>query len=423
MKHAIVMGGSISGLCAAAALARSFDRVTVLERDEDPRGPRARKGTPQSHQLHILLTRGRTVLESLMPGLTAGLAADGVRSYDLGNEIKWYQHGVWKISFRSGLPIWFQTRPLLEEHMRRRTRDHDNVELRFATAVDQPIHVDGVVRGVRLRDGTELSADLVVDATGRGTRSPTWLAQWGYGEVNEDRVDLGLAYVTGEFQAAPGRVLSPGLAVYHVPPTLKRGGTAFIVEDGRWQVTLIGYHGDHPPTDPDEFVAWSATLAQPTIHEALVGAKLVTPLTRFTFPRQLRRRYETMAKLPEGYVILGDAMCSFDPTFGQGMSLAALQAEQLGKLAGRCSTQKIQAQLARMAVLPWSLTSCEAHRWAETRGPDPFGASLLRRYAGRLYQLASEYRDVYQVLLNVMQFEASPLTLFHPQMLRRALFG
>ncbi len=423
MNHAIVMGGSIAGLCAAAALARTFDRVTVLERDEDPGGPIARRGAPQSSQPHLLLSRGRKVLNILMPGLAAGLASEGVQQHDMGSEIKWYQHGIWKISFRSDMPIWFQTRPLLEEHMRRSLRTRSNVELRFGVGVDQPIHVDGAVRGVRLRDGTELTADLVVDATGRGTRSPAWLAAWGYGEVDEEKVDIGLAYVTGEFEIAADQTAPPGLVVFQLPPTIKRGGFALQVEDGRWQVAMIGYHGDHPPTEHAEFVAWAKTLAQPTIAEALAGAKPTTPLRRFSFPHQLRRRYETMAKLPEGYVILGDAMCSFDPTFGQGMSIAAMQAELLGKLAGRRSTQKIQARLARFAAIPWSMTSSEAHRWAETRGPDPFGASLLRRYAARLFQLAGKYRDVYRVLLNVMQFESSPMALLHPQMLRRVIFG
>ncbi|MFV8749305.1 NAD(P)/FAD-dependent oxidoreductase [Nannocystaceae bacterium ST9] len=422
MKHAIVMGGSIAGMCAAAALARTFDRVTVLERDEDPGGPFARRGVPQSNQPHLLLSRGRKVLESLMPGLGEGLAKDGVVEHDMGSEVKWFQHGIWKISFRSDMPIWFHTRPLLEEHMRRRMRDKSNVELRFGVAVDRPIHVEGAVRGVRLRNGSELAADLVVDATGRGTRSPAWLAAWGYGEVVEEQVDIGLAYVSGEFESAPGKLPVPGVVVFQQPPTLKRGGYGFQVEDGRWQVTMIGYHGDHPPTDPDEFVGWSKTLAQPTLHDSLVGAKPTTPLRRYTFPHQLRRRFEAM-KLPDGYVILGDATCSFDPTFGQGMSIAAMQAELLGKLVGRRSTQKIQARLAGMATIPWSMTSSEAHRWAETRGPEPFGASLLRRYAGRLFELAGKYRDVYRVLLDVMQFEASPMALLHPQMLRRVLFG
>jgi flavin-dependent dehydrogenase len=423
MKHAIIMGGSIAGLSAAAALARTYDRVTVLERDEDPGGPLARRGVPQSNQPHLLFSRGRKVLESLMPGIAEGLASDGVTQHDMGSELRWYQHGSWKISFRADIPIWFQTRPLLEEHMRRRVRERANVELRFGVAVDQPIHVDGAVRGVRLRDGTELTADLVIDATGRGTRSPTWLAEWGYGDVIEEQVDIGLAYVSAEFEPAAGQVPSPGIAVLQLPPTIKRGGYALMVEDGRWLVTMIGYHHDHPPTTHDEFIAWSSTLAQPAIHDVLVGAKPVTPLRRYTFPHQLRRRYETMAKLPEGYVILGDAICSFDPTFGQGMSIAAMQAELLGKLAGRRSTRKIQARLARMAAVPWSMTSSEAHRWAETRGPDPFGAALLRRYSGRLFELASKYRDVYRVVLDVIQFEASPMALLHPQMLRRVIFG
>ncbi len=423
MKHAIVMGGSIAGLCAAAALARSYERVTLLERDEDPGGPIARRGVPQSTQPHLLLSRGRKVLESLMPGLGAGLIADGVEEHDMGSELKWFQHGIWKISFRADMPIWFQTRPLLEEHMRRRVRARSNVELRFGVAVDQPIHAEGVVRGVRLRDGSELLADLVVDATGRGTHSPGWLVDWGYGEVEEERVEIGLAYVSGEFEPAPGRVESAGLAVFQLPPTIKRGGYAFQVENGRWLVTMLGYHGDHPPTEPEAFVAWSRTLAQPTLQHALEGAKPTTPLRKFNYPHQLRRRYESLAKLPSGYVILGDAMCSFDPTFGQGMSIASMQAELLGKLVGRRSTQKIQAKLAKLASIPWAMTSCEAHRWAETRGPEPFGASLLRRYAARLFELAGKYRDVYRVMLNVMQFEASPMALIHPQMLRRVIFG
>lgn len=424
MNHAIVMGGSIAGLCAAAALARSFDRVTVLERDEDPAGSTVRRGAPQASQPHLLLRRGRKVIESLLPGLGAALAAEGVEQHDIGTDWKWFQHGIWKVSFCADMPIWYQSRPLLEAQMRRRVAAIANVELRFGVAIECPIHREGAVRGVMLRDGVELAADLVVDCTGRGTRTPTWLASWGYGEVEEEKVDVGLAYVSGEFEAASGKVPAPGIAIYQVPPHLKRGGFAVQIERGRWQVTMFGYHGDHAPTDHEGFVAWATTLAQPTIHDALQGAKPTTALRRFTFPHQVRRRYEQLAKLPQGYVILGDAMCSFDPTFGQGMSVAALQAEQLGKLIARGkSTAKIQAALARLAAVPWMMTSSEAHRWAETKGPEPVGASLMRRYNARIYELAGKYRDVYRVFLEVIQFEASPMALFSPQMLRRVIFG
>lgn len=431
MQHAIVMGGSIAGLAAAAALSKRFARVTVLERDDDPCGAKAHRGAPQVNHPHVLLTRGRRALEGLMPGLFESMAAEGAKSIDFSRDAKWFQTGNWKVSVRSGMMVWLQSRPLLDEHVRRRVRALGNVELRFGVGVDQPIHVPssnprrpGRVCGVRLRDGTELSADLVVDATGRGSRSTSWLASWGCGEVPEKQLEIGLAYVTGEFELAPG-VQPPGsfVAVGQAAPTNKRGGYLLEIEKGRWLVTLMGYHGDHAPTEIEGFRAWADTLEQPTLRDALVGARLVGPLRRFGFPRQVRRSFEALSTLPNGYLVIGDAACSFDPTFGQGMSVAAMQAELLGHLVGKRSTQRIQRRLARVADVPWTMTCCEAHRWAETTGPDPFGAAFQRRYMARLFQLSGKYKDVYKAILPVMQLEVSPVNLFGPLLLRRALFG
>lgn len=422
--HAIVMGSSIAGLCAAAALARSFERVTVLERDPCPTEGEPRRGVPQGAHPHVLLSRGRKIIEALMPGLARALATQGVRQHDTGTDWRWFQHGVWKVSFRANLPIWYQSRVLLEGEMRTCVAAIANVELRYGVGVDHPLHREGRVHGVRLRDGEDLHADLVVDCTGRGSRSAEWLAGWGYGEVMEERVELGLAYVSGEFQTSTGKPPAPALAIYQLPPTIRRGGFAIEIEQGRWQVTMFGYHGDHAPLDPAAFAAWSSTLAQPTIYEALRDATPTTPLRRFTYPHQQRRRFDLLARMPEGYLVMGDAACSFDPTFGQGMSVAAMQAELLAKLIARGrSTAKIQAKLAALAALPWALTSAEAHRWPQTRGPEPVGAALMRRYNGRIYELAGKYREVYEALLNVVQFEASPMALFGPRVLRRVIFG
>jgi 2-polyprenyl-6-methoxyphenol hydroxylase-like FAD-dependent oxidoreductase len=436
MNHAIVMGGSIAGLAAAAALSSRFTRVTLLERDEDS-GAKPHRGAPQVNHPHVLLARGRRALEGLMPGLFESMAADGAKSIDFSRDAKWFTHGNWKISTPSDLMVSMQSRPLLDEHVRRRVRALGNVELRFGVGVDEPIHErpngshrPGRVCGVRLRDGTELRADLVIDATGRGSRSAVWLEGWGYGEVPEQQLEIGLAYVTGEFELAPGvQVPSTFVGINQVPPSdsnalvNKRGGYIVETEKGRSLVTLFGYHGDHAPTDIDGFRAWSSTLAQSAIHDALDGARLVGPLRRFGFPRQVRRRFETLPSLPSGYLVMGDAACNFDPTFGQGMSVAAVQAELLGNLIGKRSTARIQRRLARVANIPWDMTCAEAHRWAETRGPDPIGGSFQRRYVGRLFELCGKYQDVYGAMTRVIQLEASPTSLFGPLLLRRALFG
>ncbi len=431
MQHAIVMGGSIAGLAAAAALARRFARVTILERDGDPCGAHPHRGAPQINHTHVLLTRGRRALEGLLPGLFESMAASGAKPIDFGQDAKWFQHGSWRVPFHSEQMVWLQSRPLLDEHARQAVRALGNVELRFGVGVEEPIHErpadggqPGRVCGVRLRDGSELRADLVVDATGRGSRSASWLDRWGYGEVPEQRLDIGLAYVTGEFEPGPG-VEAPAsfVGINQLAPNNKRGGYLVEIEKGRWLVTLLGYHGDHPPGDIDGFKRWASTLAQPTIHHALANARLVGPLRRFGFPSQVRRSFEALPALPSGYLVMGDAACSFDPTFGQGMSVAAMQAELLGQLIGKRSTAKIQRRLASVAKVPWSMTCAEAHRWTETRGPDPIGAAFQRRYTGRLFELCSKYRDVYEPVLRVIQLEASPTSLFSPHLLRRALFG
>jgi 2-polyprenyl-6-methoxyphenol hydroxylase-like FAD-dependent oxidoreductase len=176
MSHAIVMGGSMAGMCAAAALARHFDRVTVLERDPEP-GPATRRGVPQGRQAHSLLGRGQQIVNELFPGTFEALAREGASSGDGGTNFRWFHRG-WKVRTELGLELWNQSRPVLEHHVRQSLKGNARVELRFGVAVDQPIHAGGRVTAVRLRDGSELAADVIVDATGRGSRSPTWLEQW-----------------------------------------------------------------------------------------------------------------------------------------------------------------------------------------------------------------------------------------------------
>jgi 2-polyprenyl-6-methoxyphenol hydroxylase-like FAD-dependent oxidoreductase len=426
MSHAIIMGGSIAGLCAAAALAKNFDRVTVLERRSEP-GPRATRGVPQGHQPHVLLSRGQMIMNELFPGAFAALERAGSIRGDLGTLLRLFHFGDWKAQTPLGFDAWFQSRPLLEHHLREDLERNSKVELRFEAAVEAPIHTHGQVSGVRLRDGDALHGDLIIDATGRGSRSARWLEEWGCGAVPEQRVRVGLAYVSGVFEPATETTSTSDAAramiVYqHAQAGSKRLGYCFPLEQGRTMIALAGYHGDHPPTELEAFRAWAKTLLQPDIADTLAGHTLVGEIHKFNFPEQLRRCFGALRRFPKGYLIVGDAMCTVDPTFGQGMLIAALQAEQLARHCRPGSASAaLQRHLFNVTTLPFDLTAAEAHRWSETTGWRPPLLALQQAYLGRVFDAANRDPEVFRALLRVMHFLSPPSSLVRPKIARRVL--
>jgi hypothetical protein len=340
---------------------------------------------------------------------------------DAGSGFRWFQFGSWKAGTETGVDMWLQTRPLLEHHVRESVRGLGNVELRFEAAIDEPVHEGGRVRAVRMRNGELLEADLVVDATGRGSHSPGWLEQWGYGRVKEQQVEVGLAYVSGIFELPLEHRSESALAVYHLPPENRRCGFVFPIEGNRVIITLIGYHGDHPPMELKSFRAWARGLLRSDVAEALQHGTLVGELRRFNYPTQMRRCFGSMLRLPDNFLVMGDAMCSFDPTFGQGMSVAAMQAEALTQLRPGMSTRRWQRKLSRMTWLPFSMTANEAHRWAETTGWQPPLARFQRWYIAHIFEASCVDKTVYERLIDVMHFLRPPAELFTPRIMAHLL--
>lgn len=429
--HAIVIGGSIAGLVAARVLARDFQQVTLLERDELPDDPSARRGVPQAHHVHAMLARGAMVLEELFPGLDAELAEAGAPELHIGEDVGYLGRFGWTAPFQPTIPFRAASRLLLEQRLRRRVRALERVSVLAGRDVARLLATAGGrrVTGVVCAGGggeEKLEADLVVDASGRGSRAPTWLKELGRGAPPETVVDAYVGYATRIYDDLPP--LAGGWRSVFVlwAPPVTRGGVVFPFEGGRAFVSLAGAARDYPPTDEAEFVAFARSLRAPHVHEAILEARPVSDIyaTRSTANRWVH--YERLADPPAGFVAVGDAVCAFNPVYGQGMTVAALGAELLGELVRREVPAQdfprvFQRRLARRVRTVWGMATNEDFRFPTTSGQVPFTTRLGHRYLNALMRMGPSDPDVTRTLARVFQLLDSPLEILRPGIALRAL--
>lgn len=420
MRRAVVIGGSMAGLAASGVLAKRAEQVTIVEAREVPDG--VVSISPQGEAPHLLLAGGCEALEAIFPGLRADLLAEGALRASMRDMRQW-NHG-YRARPANGAPMALSSRALLETVVRRRALAAANLDW-ITAAADGLIVEDRRVRAVKLADGTALEADLVVDASGRGGRASAWLAQAGWPEPPVETVGVGIRYLAAEIERRPGDADGDlMLFVQNTPPAGRRFGLAFAVEHDRWKVLLGGYFGDAPPQDDAGFAAYAASLGAPDVAELIAGRERLGPWRRFAFPASVRPK--PPAAPPAGLVRLGDAVASFNPVYGQGMTSAALQARRLGENLDRHGTGEalVRAQTRdaqRIVAGAWALSTGGDFAYPETTGRRPPLQRLTGAYARRVMRASLRDPVVSEAVTRTLGWLKSPASLMAPRVLSRVV--
>ncbi|MET8225969.1 FAD-dependent monooxygenase [Streptomyces sp. NPDC005301] len=434
---AIVIGASATGLLAAAALA-DFAEVTVLERDVLPEQPEPRRGIPQAHHAHLVWSGGVKAFEELLPNVVEMLVASGARLVRImGDMVSRAPNEVWFRRFEN-VPHrnLVCSRPLLDHVLTDRVLHDPRIRLRENTTV---LALDGTakaVTGVQVKTGDTqetLRADLVVDASGRGTSAPRWLQDLGLPAVEQREVNAGVAYATRLYKA-PGSTAARTFPLVNVQANPSkapgRGGIILPIEDDRWIVTLCGTRGGEPTAENDAFIDFALSLGDPVIGELLKNAEPIGDVKTSRSTANTRRYYEKMKAWPDGFIALGDAIAGYNPVYGHGLSVAAQCALAVRDvlrdhpLTAPGTARRAQRAAARPVGAAWDLAVGQDALYPGASATPPNRVErLLARYVDRCVETGASNPRALAALLDVMSLLKPPTRLFSPDMLVPMLTG
>jgi 2-polyprenyl-6-methoxyphenol hydroxylase-like FAD-dependent oxidoreductase len=426
--HAIVLGASMAGLLAARVLSESFERVTVVERDVLPVDAEHRRGASQSRHLHILLARGASILEDLFPGFIAETVAAGAPLTDALGRVRVMVSGHRLLQKDIGLQSLLCGRPLLESIVRARVRALSGVTfLEGYDVVGVTATADGRrVTGARIRTEGQaeeaVEADVVLDATGRGSRAARWLDELGHGRPVVDKVQVGLGYATRTYRLPAGAMGKDQVMLVNATPGYQRAAVLAEQENGLSRLTVAGMLGDRPPTDPKSFDEFAASLRLPDIFEAVRDGEPVDDPVPFQYPANVRHRYEKMRSLPDGFLVMGDAVSAFNPVYGQGMTSAAMQAEAMRSVLAddRALTGRRYFQaIAKAVTPPWQISAGGDLAFPEVTGRRTVSVRMINGYLPRVHAAAAHDVELAAAFIRVGSLVDRPEALLRPDVVRR----
>lgn len=417
--RAVVLGGGVAGLLAAAVLADLHDEVVIVERDRLPALPEQRRGVPQGRHAHGFLPSGLRLMEELMPGFTAGLVARGALPGDILGNVRWYVQGSLLRQAHTGLTALSASRPLIESAIRDAVRARDNVtvldgyDIAGLSATADGRRVVGARVSSSHGEGSRvLPAGLVVDASGRGSRAARWLAELGYAPPGEDVVGIDLSYSTRVFEA-PDDALGDDIFVATTRfPGQRRSAIAQRLEGGRVLVTLAGVLGERPPADLPSFVEYARTLPVPDTYEIVRAGEPLGDAAAFHCPTYVRRRFERLTAFPAGFLVVGDAACAFNPVYGQGMTVAASTTMALrDNVRGGVDPLAFFAGQSRLLDAPWALAAGADLAQPGVTGPALPPSPLTGDYLGRLQRAAADDAELATAFIRVTALIDPPSAL------------
>ena len=435
--HAVVIGGSVAGLLASRVLADHFDRVTIIEKDYVPEKPTFRSGVPQSPHLHFLLKRGHIILEEFFPSFTEDLMSAGGQLVDMTADVAWLKPFGWASRFQSNFNVLTFSRDLLDWYLHKQVAALENVTLIEGIWVKGLLYQDnkkvtGVSISIRDRNSPEnsyqeeIEADLVVDASGRNSRAPQWLESLGYQAPEETVVNAHPGYASRVYEIPPG-FKADWKAIYlqAAPPKRNRAGIIFPIEGNRWTLSTSSAAPDYPPGDEAGFLEFVRNLASPIIYETLQKARPLSPIFTYRPSGNRRRYYEQLPKQPKGFIVTGDAVCTFSPVYAQGLTVAALGSLALDQclqngLVG--IERRFQQELGNVVTVPWLTATTQDARYAGVEGKtQTLKERLMQAYMDGVDELATTNPDVCLKLFEVMHMLKSPDSLLEPALATRVL--